>query len=287
MKIIKKINNNVAIALDAKNCEIVVVGKGIGFQKTPYELTDLSKVDRTFYNVDERYMSLLNEIPEDIFIMVSQLLDIARTKIDVNLNSNLVFVLADHIHFAITRYQKGMEITLPYSYELEYEYPELTKISKFFIMNINKKKKVHLDKGEITSITMHFINAMEGNTKQQISPNQQISRVIQNVTKIVEEYFDIIIDKRSFNYFRFKNHLKYFVQRKQKHEEFADSSERLYKDMKNIYKQTCECVSKIDNYLLEEFHEKCTKEELLYLMIHVNRLYTKEDCNRKGITPKK
>ena len=57
--------------------------------------------------------------------------------------------------------------------------------------------------------------------------------------------------------------------------------------MKEKYHETYECVSKIEEYLFQEFNEKCTHEELLYLMIHVNRLYTKEDCNRKGITPEK
>lgn len=57
--------------------------------------------------------------------------------------------------------------------------------------------------------------------------------------------------------------------------------------MKENYPETYACVSKIEEYLFHEFNEKCTHEELLYLMIHVNRLYTKEDCNRKGITPEK
>ena len=39
--------------------------------------------------------------------------------------------------------------------------------------------------------------------------------------------------------------------------------------------------------LNQEYKEKCTTEELLYLLVHVNRLYIKEDCHRKGITPEK
>ena len=39
MQICKKINNNVALARDAKGRELVVFGKGIGFPAMPYELT--------------------------------------------------------------------------------------------------------------------------------------------------------------------------------------------------------------------------------------------------------
>lgn len=63
MQICKKINNNVALARDAKGRELVVFGKGIGFPAMPYELTDLSGVQRTFYDVNEKYFALLREIP--------------------------------------------------------------------------------------------------------------------------------------------------------------------------------------------------------------------------------
>lgn len=39
MEVYKKINNNVALARDAKGRELVVFGKGIGFASMPYELT--------------------------------------------------------------------------------------------------------------------------------------------------------------------------------------------------------------------------------------------------------
>lgn len=286
MKIIKKINNNVAIGVDANGREAIVFGKGIGYEKLPYELTDLLKIDRTFYDVEYKYLELLQDIDEDIFLLTSRLFNIARNKIDDNLNPNLVFILADHINFAVMRYHKGMSLTLPYSYEMEYEYPNLTKISKWFVKTINERLDVHLDKGEVTSITMHFLNAMEGkNLHASKQGTDKSTRIIKNVTKIVEKHFDISIDKSSFNYFRFKNHVKYFVQRKEKNEEFTDSNIELYKSMQETYQNTSICVSKIDDYIYEEFQERCSHEELLYLIVHVNRLYTKEDCNRKGITP--
>ena len=46
MRVIKKINNNVALCLDNNNHELIAFGKGIGFPKIPYELDDLNKIDR-------------------------------------------------------------------------------------------------------------------------------------------------------------------------------------------------------------------------------------------------
>lgn len=80
MKIVKKINNNVAIGRDQANREVVVFGKGIGFADGSYELTDLSRIDRTYYDIDPKYVGLLNEIPEHIFTLVSKLLEISQGK---------------------------------------------------------------------------------------------------------------------------------------------------------------------------------------------------------------
>lgn len=288
MRVTKKINNNVALGKDGNNRDVIIFGKGIGFGDLPYELTDMSKVDRTYYDIDKKYYGLLTEIPENIFLLVSKLLDVAKTKIEGKLNPNLLFVLADHVHFAVERCRKGMDLSLPYSYELEYEYPQLTQISRWFIRTVNERLHVTLDKGEITSITMHFLNALEGERKpeRQTDTAARITRVIATATRIVEEYFGIQVNRSSFHYFRFKNHVKFFVQRKERGEEFGNSNEELYQSMEESYPKLRECVARIDDYLEQEFGERCPHEELLYLMIHVNQLYNKEDCDRKGITPK-
>lgn len=283
MKIIKKINNNVALGLDGSYREMVVFGKGIGFRQMPYELEDLSKIDRTYYDIDSKYIGLLNEIPEEIFMLVSKLVEAVKGKVQVTLNPNLVFILADHIHFAITRYEKGMNLALPYSYEMEYEHPEFMKIAKWFVENINKKMNVRLDRGEITSIAFHFVNASANGVQPCDQSVDQTDTIIKNVTGIVEKYFDMTIDRSSFDYFRFKNHLNYFVRRKEKNEDFQDNNQTLYQEIKKAYPQTDECVSKIDNYLWEIFGERCSHDELLYLMVHVNRLCAKDNNSGKAV----
>lgn len=42
MIIVKKINNNFAMARDDRGNELVVSGKGVGFHETPYYLEDES-----------------------------------------------------------------------------------------------------------------------------------------------------------------------------------------------------------------------------------------------------
>lgn len=205
MRIIKKINNNVAVGLDSNGNEIVVFGKGIGFPEMPYELKELSKIDRTYYNIDHKYYKLLNEVSEEVFFFVNKLLDIAKKEIDGDLNPNLVFVLSDHINFAIIRNRKNMDIPLPYSYELEYAYPKLTKIAGWFVKKINERMHTTLEKGEITSITMHFLNALEGEKIKENTRDESdyIASIIKNITIIIENFYNMDIDKKELLLFPF------------------------------------------------------------------------------------
>mgnify|MGYP000847343171 FL=1 len=271
MKIIKKINNNVALGLDGNGNEMIVCGKGIGFGVMPYELTDLRKIDRTYYDIDRRYYDLLSIIPDEILQLVKKLVDIAQRKLGGNFNPNLVFILSDHINFAVERNRKGMDVPILYSYELEYEYPELTKIAEFFIERVNRQMNTNLGKGEVTSVMMHFLNSMEKGSRDELPSGYQekINRIVNQIIRIVESMLNRKLDQKSFHYFRFKNHLKFFISRKERKEEFADIDEVLYQNIKMDNPDIDRCVSRIDDYLFEEFGERSTHEELMYLMLHI------------------
>lgn len=67
MKIEKIINNNVISSLDDQGIEVVVMGRGIGFQKKSGECIDKDKIDKIFYmeNDDERnkFQKLIANLP--------------------------------------------------------------------------------------------------------------------------------------------------------------------------------------------------------------------------------
>ena len=159
MKVIKKINNNVAVCLDNDGHELIAFGKGTGFPKTPYELTDLSKIWRTYYGINPSYLGLLNDIPEEVFELSIKIVDFAKMKIENQINSNIVFTLADHINFAIERFKKNLDIRMPFVYDIQHLYESEMQIGLFAIKLINKSMNVYLTKDEAVSIALHFINA--------------------------------------------------------------------------------------------------------------------------------
>ena len=124
VRIIKKINNNAALGLDGSGTEVVVLGKGIGFPDMPYELNDYSKIQRTFYDMDPRYVQMAAGIPDAVLEASADIAEQAEMELECELNPNLPFTLADHLNFALERLRSGTVLNMPLSYDVRHLYPK-------------------------------------------------------------------------------------------------------------------------------------------------------------------
>lgn len=270
MHVIKKINNNVALCIDSKGQELVAFGTGIGFPDTPYELTDMSRISRTYYNVDSSMYGLLNEIPAEIFEISGKLTDIAKSRLERKFNTNIVFSLADHINFAIKRIQTGISMRFTFSYDVEYLYPVEAELGNLALKLIRENCRIYLPKSEGTSIALHFINAEQPG--EDVSEEDNFNQMVDSMTGVVERYFDIEINKSGFDYYRFCSHLRYFLKRLKENSQFDDQDIQLLEHIREKYPGAYQCVEKMIAHLPENLAEKCNEQELLYLTIYVIRL---------------
>ncbi len=277
MRIIKNINNNFAIAVDGAGNRLIISGKGIGFGKVPRELEDITRINRSYYDVDEAYVSMLNEIPEEIIAISAQIVDQARRHIDNPISSNIVFTLADHIHFSIQRYQKQMNVQLPIVYDIQHLFEKEMAIGAYGLRLIQKELHIALPKEEAAYIALHIINAeMQDKNKKTDKDNE----IIEHILTIIEREYDMQINKDNFNYSRFVSHMHYLLKRGESKQLINTDNKAIYDKLKQDYRQSYECVRQVSAYLNGIFHMELSDEEKLYLMLHINRLCTREDCNR-------
>ncbi len=103
MLITKAINNNVVLAEDENGRELVLFGKGLGFRGAPSYIEDESAIQRSFRDVSPELYDALASLGDDVIIIASGIVDIARQELNCKLNPNLVFTIADHLQFAIER----------------------------------------------------------------------------------------------------------------------------------------------------------------------------------------
>ena len=279
MLVIKKINNNVAICLDSAGRELVAMGKGIGFPKAPYELTDMSKINRTFYDINSQYFALLNDIPGEVIQFTAEMMDRIRGQLPYQTNSNIVITLADHIAFTIERAKKGIYIQMPSIYEMEHGFPLEVNVSRQFYSEIQKRFQIKLPRDEIQGIAMHFINARNGTEEASQTPTNDLQRqfdeILEQTTQIIEREMDIHIQRKTFSYARFASHLQYLLQRMFT-EQYNTSDLQAYVTLREEFPDAARCVDKISAYYEETWSARLTEEEKLYLLMHTNRICVKE-----------
>lgn len=201
MIVLKKINNNVAICQDGNKRELVAFGKGIGFPPTPYELTDLTRIDRTFYNVSSKYISLLNDIPPEVIHFTAQQMLELQDKLPYETNANLVLTLADHIAFAIERVKRGIYVQMPSIYEVEMSFPLEVRIGRYFVSAINRKFKIRLPKNEVQGIAMHLINSRDRYLEEDAGRDfeTKCEEILEQTTQIIELEKGLRVRRDTFN----------------------------------------------------------------------------------------
>ncbi len=268
MKVIKNINNNVALCL-------VAFGRGIGFARPPYEI-DLKLVTRTYYDINETYIQMIKDISPQIIDISTKVIDYARMILENQINSNIVFTLADHIQFAIKRTKENMNISLPLFQDIQFLYEKEMELGWKALEIIKKEMNVYLPKEEAAYIALHIINSeKDGTVKKPVKLDDDI---INEITSMIEKDLNLKINNEGFNYSRFVSHMHYLLKRGKKNELIETENYKLFETLKNTYPQIAECAENICQYLKENMNWDLTQEENIYLMLHINRLCAREDC---------
>ena len=270
MRVVKNINNNVSLCLDKQGREVIAFGKGIGFIKAPYEIP-LDKVQRTFYDINENYLTVIAAIDEEILEISNKIINYAIEKTNNQYDFRTIFTLADHIQFALQREKNHIHIQLPLLYEVQSLYPIEMEIGILSIEMIKKNLNITLPKEEAASIALHLVN-YEMDTVTSTYQNKK--SLIENCTEIIEEIMNIKINKSSFNYSRFITHMHYLLDRSSKDKNMSTENKRMFQSLQNEYPKTYKCALKIKVALNVSLND----EELLYLILHINRLCAREDC---------
>ena len=275
MKLIKKINNNFALAEDSRGETIIVEGRGVGFQKMPCELTDLSLISHTYYDTEEQSISLLNSLSPDVLSVASKIYDYAIANCPAAMNPHLTFILADHIQFAIERKHKNIRFDLPLSLDVKHLYPKEYKIAEYAMCLIEEELYEKLDDTEIAGIAMNILNSeVDGS-----SSRDEKAELTQACKRIVEKTMGYEISEDSFNYSRFVSHLQYLYNRADEQKHASAENIALYQSLSKRYGKVSDCTDSIEHYL-NRHNYYLNEEEKLYLMLHINRMCSREDCNR-------
>lgn len=272
MRVIKVFNNNVVQALNEVNKEVIVIGLGIGFQKKVDSEIDSSKIDKIFTLDDgnSSFSEIYRDLPTEEIELVIDIIKMAENKMGQVFQSNLYITLADHLHFALERENKGFKVVNPLSWQIKKMYKTEYQIGKEALVLIYEKLNITLNPSEAASIALHLINAQkEGSLLEQ---TVKLVQTVTDILDIVRIYYGIVYNEETLSYNRFVTHLQYFSIRVLENVQQGTNDSFLHEQVQVSYPKAFKCAEKIRHYVERKFDFPIGEEEVVYLTIHIQRL---------------
>ncbi|MEH7107909.1 BglG family transcription antiterminator LicT [Bacillus sp. JJ1764] len=275
MEIRKILNNNVVVSQNGSKQEIVVMGRGLAFQKKVGDEIDHSKIEKTFvletHGVSEKLAKLLRDTSEKYLDISAKILDYAQSQLPYKLDEYLYVALTDHLSFAITRHKQAIHLKNPLLWEIRKYYKQEFQIAQKALEIIEKETGIALGEDEAASIALHLVNSQLSG--ENMATAVQITEMVNTILNIVKYHFKMELDESSVNYERFLTHLRFFAirfVRKEKLEETVDQF--FFEQIKLKYPEAYICTEKVATYLENQFNWSLTKDEEIYLTVHIHRV---------------
>lgn len=275
MRVKKVFNNNVVLAATNEQSELIVMGKGIGFQKKSGDEIEEDFIEKKFVIQEDEpaehlkavYQTLPVEESDAVFAIIVR----AEQHLQQTFDSNVYLTLADHIHYAIQRTAEGIDLKNPLAWEVRRFYRREYELGKESLAIIEKYTGTVLDADEAASIALHFVNAQKEG--QMIEETIKVTRIVQDILNIVRLHFGVVFDEESISYNRFLAHLQYFAQRVVSKEIFQTSQDTfLLEQVQANYPDALNCTEKVAVYIDERYQFKVSPDEKVYLTIHIHRV---------------
>lgn len=273
MEILRVFNNNVVLARNGSR-EVILTGRGLGFQAKPGQQIDPSKVLRTFVPEDGRdpdqLGAMVAAIPPEHLVLAEQALEAGRTELSIPRSSVLSIALADHLSFAIKRLQLGMPFDYPLRAEVSHLYPAELQAARRILEHINAHLEVPLADDEAVPITLHLVNA--GFATGDLSYTYQMTGVFTQLFEVLEQAYERPFDRNTVNAARFITHLRYFFVRANSGKQLEESASKLREAIRGSYPDAYSTARKLQAVLELRLGEPLTEDEVTYLTLHVARM---------------
>lgn len=273
MLISKILNNNLVLSKDESGREVIVKGCGIAFQKKRGQEIDESIVEKIFIaetpQKSKQIQTYLTSIPEEYFDFVEAFVERVKKEHGLEFNESIYFTLSDHIYGTIQRLNKGIVIKNMLLMDIRQLYRKEYDIGVQMLDELHEKFGQEFPVDEVGFLALHFVNAQEDSG----TDVEEISRIVRKILDVVSKYYaPIQFEEDNIYYQRFMTHLKYFAQRFLHKELHYDEDTSLYDIVKEKYKEAYGCAKLIYLMMEDDYHYQMTEEEMLYLIIHIQKV---------------
>ncbi|MET0989787.1 MAG: PRD domain-containing protein [Glaciihabitans sp.] len=279
----KVLNNNVVIAIDKSGQERVLMGRGLGFQLRPTDPIDPAKVEKTFVldqgSDADHARQILTDVPYPVIEAVMTAVEEAERSLGRILGRRLPLAIIDHIQYVLERLETGIRIPTTTMPELRVLHPQEFAAAEAMADSISASLQTALPEEESVFLTMHLLNATRA------EPNGTAAllfRRVQHVIGTVERGLGVDLDVASADYARFILHVQFLLQRLVAESMLRGSDTSFFEFAKLSYPRSYAIALDVKAYVSAATGSELTDEELLYVIVHVERLANQVNVGEKS-----
>ncbi|GKX28493.1 transcription antiterminator BglG [Vallitalea longa] len=269
--IIKALNNNVILARNTNNQEMILIGKGIGFGKKTDKIAYIndSRIQKVYSNsqgvLKEEYIQLVNAIDRKVIGVVEEIILLAEKELG-HLDEHIHIALVDHVGFALERLKQGMVFSNPFLYEIKTMYKDEYDIALKGKSLLFKRLGVTIPDDEVGYIALHLYSSRQ---RKDIKHTIKDTRLLNTVLQLIEKEIGYNIDKNLTMYKRLIIHLKQSITRSENNKEIVNP---LLDDIIAKLDKAYHIAEKVAKIIEAEKGIVVSKDEKGFLALHIERL---------------
>lgn len=273
------INNNAISAVNRRDQERILTGKGVGFKVKPGDPVDTSKVEKEYVlksqNISGKLYALLAQTPEVYIEIADEIVRRQKETIQGSIDDMIFLNLIDHISFAVSRLKKGFAFHNALLWEIKTFYPKEFEVARYGLELIEAKTGYKLPEDEAAAIAMHLVNS-ELDYKD-ISDTIKSTELIHKIINVVRYQYHMNFDEDSIHYTRFVTHLKFFAQRLFQDKMLDGNDAEFHSMICQQYHQKYTCAQRIAKMIWNDYQISIPEEELVYLTVYIERITSTKD----------
>ena len=269
-RIIKALNNNSLLALDEKNCEVILLGKGLGFgRKTGERLEEEQLSQAKLYTlVTDHTKSALQTVNgiDPVFIEIAaQIIDEAKTEFQT-INEDILLPMADHIAMADKRMHGGILLPNPFHHDIMAMFPQEYRIAERGLNIIYETLGIHLPAEEAGYLSLH-IHA--GLAEENAAESLACARLAAQLIHKIERALSCSFAKNTLKYNRLMSHVCYMILRIKKKERVSIDMDQY---VQTSYPQAYTIAAAICEDIAQALDTEVFPEEISLLALHIQRV---------------
>lgn len=275
MEIVKVLNNNVVLATDSDGSQVILTGRGLGFQKSAGQRVDPAKIVEVFTpSTREEYVTLrdfLVDISPEYIGVARMIVDAAQAEWQTTFQQALIVALADHLVFAVKRAETGTVTPHPLKGEVSHLFPNEYQMARRSIAMAREVGRLPLSDEDAVAITLHFVNAIAFATND-LSQTFAMTEVLSQVFEVLESAYGREFPTDDINSARFVTHLRYFFSRAASGQQLAEQPRAFNVSVLESFPEAAQAAQKVRVLLEMRLGTSLTDDEATYLILHIARL---------------